>query len=458
MQQIGTQEDLYERPATPFVAGFIGSGNMMPGGWRGWRGVAGGAGCRLPGTIAGAGAGTLALRPERLLWSRPARRRRGVRGTVELAAYLGAVREHLVRVGPELRLLVRDPTAAAGRLHAAGRTRRAPLGRGRGAPVRRRRRPDCDHAQNLPHEDDLTMLDRTPDPARRLAGAAAARCLRPHGACADEQVVIATWGGDYANLLKDNIDVPLLKPQGIDVVQDSATRTRASPRCSRSAACRAAPTTWSACRRCALTRPSEAGLLETLDAKKVPNLVHVLPNLRTTFYAPHIYSPQVLIYNPDKVNEPPKTFTDLLDPKWKGKVGVGDINYFYVMMAAALAATGDANKVDAAGGAGTGAEAERQRAAAVSVHGLHRRRAEVGRDRCRRHVAGAGEHVAERRHPGEGVVPEGGLGALRVRHGRAEERAEQAGAYKYLNAMLEPPAQRASRRGWAICRRWTTRR
>ena len=47
------------------------------------------------------------------------------------------------------------------------------------------------------------------------------------------------------------------------------------------------------------------------------------------------------------MKEPPKTFADLCDPKWKGRVGVGDINYFYVMMAAALAASGDVNKVDA---------------------------------------------------------------------------------------------------------------
>ena len=64
--------------------------------------------------------------------------------------------------------------------------------------------------------------------------------------------------------------------------------------------------------------------------RKVPNLAHVLPNLKSPFYAPHIWSPQVIIYNPDKVKEPPKTFTDLLDPKYKGRVGVGDINYFYM--------------------------------------------------------------------------------------------------------------------------------
>ena len=107
--------------------------------------------------------------------------------------------------------------------------------------------------------------------------------------------------------------------------------------------------------------------MEAIDEAKVPNLAHVLPNLRSPYYAPHIWSPQVIIYNPDKVKEPPKTFTDLLDPKYKGRVGVGDINYFYIMMAAALAATGDVNKVDDAGGQGAGGEAERQRAAAVSV-------------------------------------------------------------------------------------------
>ena len=90
-----------------------------------------------------------------------------------------------------------------------------------------------------------------------------------------------------------------------------------------------------------------AGLLETIDATKVPNLQYVLPNLQSPYYAPHIWSPQVIIYNPDKVKEPPKSFTDLLDPKYNGRVGVGDINYFYIMMAAALAATGDVDKVDA---------------------------------------------------------------------------------------------------------------
>jgi len=41
-------------------------------------------------------------------------------GVVELASYLGATREHLVRLGPDLAVVVRDPTGGAVRLHQAG--------------------------------------------------------------------------------------------------------------------------------------------------------------------------------------------------------------------------------------------------------------------------------------------------------------------------------------------------
>ncbi|MBV8915082.1 MAG: ABC transporter ATP-binding protein [Acetobacteraceae bacterium] len=118
VQQVGTQEDLYERPATPFVAGFIGSSNMVAGTLQdGSALAAGGAVLKLAGHYAGAGPCTLALRPERVRIGPP---NGGVQGTVELGSYLGAVREHLVRLGPELKLVVRDPTAGAGRLHAPG--------------------------------------------------------------------------------------------------------------------------------------------------------------------------------------------------------------------------------------------------------------------------------------------------------------------------------------------------
>ena len=119
VEQSGTQEDLYERPATPFVAGFIGRSTMVPG-MLGADGTfaAGGAALRLAGRYGAAGPATLALRPERLALAAPGTG--CADGVVELASYLGAVREHLVRLGPDLRVLVRDPTGGAGRLHPAG--------------------------------------------------------------------------------------------------------------------------------------------------------------------------------------------------------------------------------------------------------------------------------------------------------------------------------------------------
>ena len=116
VQQTGTQEDLYERPANPFVAGFIGRSNMLSGTLAQGAVRAGGAVLPLAAAYAGEGPCTLALRPERLRLG-PADGA-GVPGRVELASYLGAVREHLVRLGPDLLLIVRD--SGAGRLHAAG--------------------------------------------------------------------------------------------------------------------------------------------------------------------------------------------------------------------------------------------------------------------------------------------------------------------------------------------------
>ena len=120
VQQTGTQEDLYERPLTPFVAGFIGRSNMTPGALDGGAFRVEAAALALAGRYAGAGPSTLALRPERLTLAPPGHGGAGsADGVVELASYLGAVREHLVRVG-ETRLVVRDTTARAAPLLAAG--------------------------------------------------------------------------------------------------------------------------------------------------------------------------------------------------------------------------------------------------------------------------------------------------------------------------------------------------
>ena len=275
-----------------------------------------------------------------------------------------------------------------------------------------------------------------------LAGAAALPLAGIRPAHAADGVTVATWGGDYANLLRANVDDPLMVPQGIAVTQDTGDE---DPRVAKMFAQRRLPRGGAdvVCLQAVRAHEvQEAGLLEPLDAAKVPNLAHALPNLQTTFYGPHIWSPQVIIYNPDRVPDPPKTFTDLLDPKWKGKVGVGDINYFYVMMAAALAAAGDPNKVEDA--------AARDLVLRLNRNGL---RLYPSTDSIGAGVKSGEIDVGLMWHARVLMWQNAGIpvraqfpaeGSVLYLSGMVvpKNAPNKAGAFRYLNAMMEPSAQR----------------
>ncbi len=276
-----------------------------------------------------------------------------------------------------------------------------------------------------------------------LAGAAATPLLGGTARAEDEQMVIATWGGDYANLLRANVDEPLVAPLHIKVVQDLGDE---DPRVAKMYAQRRLPRGADdvVCVQAVRAYELEAsGLLEKLDATKVPNMAHVVPNLRTDFYAPHIYSPQVIIYNPDKIKEPPKTFSDLLDPKYKGRVGVGDVNYFYIMMAAALATSGDVTKVDTADAK---ALAMKLNANGLRLYpstdsigaGIKSGEIDVGIMWMARVVMwqNAGIPVKAAFQTEGSVLYMSGMVV-------PKNAPNKPAAYKYLNAMLEAPAQRA---------------
>ena len=191
---------------------------------------------------------------------------------------------------------------------------------------------------------DITLSRRSV-----LGGAAllaAPAIIRP--ARAADPCVVGTWGGDYARLLRENIDEPILKPAGIEIVQDIGDE---SPRVAKlyaqrklqrggvDIACVGAVNGY---------RVNDGGLVEDLDEKRVPNLKHVVEELRMPGFVPHIYSAQVLVYNPTIVTDPPHTFGDLLDAKWQGKIGMVSTVAPWVMMAASLYETGKVSDFDKA--------------------------------------------------------------------------------------------------------------
>jgi len=99
--QIGTPEDLYDRPATPFVADFIGDANLIEGIVQGGAFRAGDLALALSGAD---GPATVSIRPERI-----GLRADGV-GRVLSATYLGSRTEYVIDTGAG-ELLVSRPIA-----------------------------------------------------------------------------------------------------------------------------------------------------------------------------------------------------------------------------------------------------------------------------------------------------------------------------------------------------------
>ena len=117
VQQVGSAEDLYERPANAFVASFVGRCNLLAGRLEGENLFRLAEGVLVPcGTdVAGVPANAprlLALRPERIALA-PGSASAGIPGSVETVVYLGAETEYRIDVGGT-RILVVKPTPHEG--------------------------------------------------------------------------------------------------------------------------------------------------------------------------------------------------------------------------------------------------------------------------------------------------------------------------------------------------------
>ena len=125
VEQVSDPETVYERPATTFVAGFIGVSNLMPGEVISANGdgaklrLDAGPTVRTPGT-GGASAGERAhavVRPEKLVLTAASEGapdgRPSVEGQVESSLYLGTATQMVVKLGDGTRMTVLVPNADA---------------------------------------------------------------------------------------------------------------------------------------------------------------------------------------------------------------------------------------------------------------------------------------------------------------------------------------------------------
>src|SRR6188474_1027593 len=154
------------------------------------------------------------------------------------------------------------------------------------------------------------------------------------------RVVVGTWGGDYARLLAKNIEDPLLKPKGFEVAQDQASD---GPRRTKMVAEKRLPRGTSDIQGLSaanMYEMNEAGVLETIDYSRLKNAANLMPSMKYPYGVGHIYSGKVVVYNPKLIPDAPKSFKDSFDPRHGNKMGIIDIQYQWVMAAAAMAAKG----------------------------------------------------------------------------------------------------------------------
>jgi putative spermidine/putrescine transport system ATP-binding protein len=134
IEQLGTGEDLYERPASLFVADFVGESNLFRGsferdGGGGWLvHPAGrlrvGEAAVARSAIDGAGAAALVIRPERIRLLEPGEAEQAgwnvVEAVVDDALYLGPLRKYEVTLPGGQSAVVRRQAGAGGRDWAEG--------------------------------------------------------------------------------------------------------------------------------------------------------------------------------------------------------------------------------------------------------------------------------------------------------------------------------------------------
>ena len=160
------------------------------------------------------------------------------------------------------------------------------------------------------------------------------------------RIVVGTWGGDYAKLLTKNVEDPFLKPEGFEVLQDQASD---APRRSKMVAEKRLPRGTSDIQGLSaanMYEMNEAGVCEQIDYGKLKNAKYLIPAMKYPYGVGHIYSGNVGIYNPKLIADAPKGFKDVFDPKHGNKLGLIDIQYQNVMIAAALAAGGKVSDVE----------------------------------------------------------------------------------------------------------------
>ncbi len=254
-------------------------------------------------------------------------------------------------------------------------------------------------------------------------------------------VVVGTWGGDYQQLLKKHVDSALGKSSpDVKVVYAPGDETS---RMTKMRTEKSGQGTFDVVIQAdyEFQELINEDLLAKLDDSKMPNASHIRSSIKNEFFIPHIYSASVVVYNKDKVQPAPDSWSVLWDPKYKGKVGI--LNSLWTSwLYAAAAVDGKNNTTDWDNSWSTLLKIRDQQPKIYATQEEMGQALQTGevllaisyRSRAVQWNQAGGEPLGN-------VVPKEGSYSVVFGAGMPKNAKNQDAAYAYMNAMLDPKGQ-----------------
>jgi len=165
-----------------------------------------------------------------------------------------------------------------------------------------------------------------------LLAAAAGRTVE----AAEGTLVVANWGGDWNDRTERFVEVPFSQQTGVRVVHDLNMEPERKTKLLAERRLRRGTVDVVHLNDSDAFEMNAQDVLSGLDAARIPNLADTVPVLRKPYFLPWLYSGVVLIHNPAKIPDPPRSYADLWDAKWAGRLGLTNQLYFNYMMMAGL--------------------------------------------------------------------------------------------------------------------------
>lgn len=175
-----------------------------------------------------------------------------------------------------------------------------------------------------------------------VTGLAAASILPGALRAQDRSLIVASWGGDYARLLEAHVAPRLAQAHNLGFTLDTSDSGARKTKVTTAARLRRAASDVAFFNDRDMFQMDALGTMVPIDDLGLSRADDVLPNLRTTYSIPQIYSGMVIVYDPAQVTTPPTAVADLWAAEYRNRIGFSDILFTPVMMLAAIAHGGSA--------------------------------------------------------------------------------------------------------------------